>query len=451
MKPWTREEKIAHITAVAERGVSSENKREVGIELEHFLIDRDTKKRRFYGEPGGVQEVLEQIGALPGFASVRSHGHILGAQARDYAISIEPGAQFEISVRHDPSVRVLQKRYQDALTRICPVLEKYNLTLLTIGLDPENTVDAIPVIPKERYRIMTEYLSAQGAYATTMMRRSCALQVSLDYSNEADFVRKFRVLSALSPILYTLFDSAALLEKKPVPSYNMRQEVWRQTDPARCGIVPGTFDATFGFRRYAEWVLGIAPLFIPQADGSVRETGAQSLDRLLDTLPTEEERRVLIAHALSIVFPDVRLKEFLEVRMMDEVPGNLAFGAAVLLKGLLYDEENLHFLETEFADASESMVARGKNSGRDNGIQGYYFSDYFAHWGVRLADRAKRAVSGAEGEFLDDLRRMWDQLDTPRSIFEREMRMHGYESALSMFEVEPGCRMKLRLQQETGA
>jgi len=297
-------------------------------------------------------------------------------------------------------------------------------------------VEAIPLIPKARYRIMNDYLNEKGELARSMMRQSCALQVAVDFASEADMVKKMRVLSALSPILYTLTDSVKYFGGELVPHYNMRQRIWRNTDPARTGLTPSVFDPDFGYAAYARWVLDRPILFMPGENGEAEAVGEQTLSEALDAVNTESMVERLVVHAMSIVFPDLRLKRYIEVRQMDEIPEEYAFGMTALIKGLVYDARNLDELAEYFKEATVSMVERGKNSGNDNGIQGYYYSDYFAHWGIRLAEMAERALPEEEAVLIGPLKAMWQNLDTPRLQFERIEQVAGYAQAIEAFEVQ---------------
>lgn len=428
--------KINYIASYIRAGEVPCESFDMGIELEHFIIEKATKRRVFYEGEHGVHSILMRLAENPKFETVHAEGHLIGMRCPDFEISIEPGAQFEISVHHNRSVRELNRLYHEALDDVWPILDEKGLTLLTIGLDPKNRVEDIPLIPKARYAIMNEYLHARGALARSMMRQSCALQVAVDFDSEADMVRKMRVLSALSPILYTLTDSVKYFGGEVVDHYNMRQTIWRSTDDARTGLIPGVFDDDFGYEAYARWVLGRPILFMPGPNGEAEPTGDQTLSEALDAVESEASAEQLVVHAMSIVFPDLRLKRYIEVRQMDEIPEEYAFGMAALIKGIIYDTRNLEELAEYFREASVAMVERGKSSGHDNGIQGYYYSDYFAHWGIRLAEMAERALPADERVLLTPLKAMWNNLDTPRLQFERIERVASYDQAIEAFEVQ---------------
>lgn len=428
------EDQIELIIEYIKNGEKEKDELAIGLEIEHIIIDKDSKKRQFYYGHRGVKEVLEKILETGKFIGDYSGDNIIGMHNDKLTISIEPGAQFEISISRDASIKELINTYHEALSIIKPILSEMNLSLMLLGIDPENKVDDIPLIPKDRYKIMNEYLYKKGELSRSMMRQTCSLQVSCDFENENDFRRKYQVLTALSPVLYTLFDNSSYHNGEHVPHYNMRQIIWNNTDPDRCGIVSGVFSKDFGYETYAKWLLNIPILFIPVGD-IIEEVGEETLSEALSKAESYDEAMNLIRHAISIVFPDIRVKNYLEIRQMDSVPEKYAFAAAALLKGVLYSEEALDELSEYFSEAVESMVVRGKNSGHDNGIQGYYFSDYFARWGLRLIELAKKGLSEEESMLINPLYELWNNLDTPRSIFERIEEREGYLKAIEAFEV----------------
>lgn len=428
-RPYREEkEQIKLLTDYFRSGFKKPEDRLLGVEVEYFLTREDTMERVFYEGDPGVKQVLEDLVAQ-GYEPVRPEGALIGAVGKDCAISIEPGAQFELSVSPQPTVETLCKTLWKCLQEIDSMVRKRGLCMVAIGIDPLNEMDKVPMIPKDRYRIMNEKMSKKAGHTKAMMRLSCALQISMDVESEEDFIRKYRVLTALSPILYTLFDSAPYFQGEKVKNFNLRQQVWRDTDSDRCGLIPGTFDADFGLEAYAKWLLTVPVLFLPDAQGQDHET-EETLGQALARAESEEEARRWMEHGISIVFPDIRMKKLLEIRQMDEVPPELTFGAIALLKGLLYDAEVLNRLSACFREISLDIVERGKDSGRDHGIQGYYFSDYFAHWGLRLLDLAKEGLDREEAKYLEPLERLWSQLDTPRICLERAIEEQGWEEGL---------------------
>ena len=430
----TREQRMEYVCRYFREGEKNRDEWALGMEFEHFVFDRKTKQRVFY-EPT-VRRLLEKIASLSGFQAIYADQHILGVHHAAFEISIEPGAQFEISLERSHALRNLKEGYEAALQLLEPVFEEEGLMLLAIGVDPENTINQIPIIPKERYRYMNDYLKERGIYAQSMMRQSCALQVAIDYESERDCGRKMAALTALSPILYTLFDHAPLHDGKEIEHYNLRQEIWRHMDSDRCEWIPEIFLET-PYESYAKWLLDIPLLFVPEIDGQLRAVGTATLDQVLQEAQTPAQAMRYLEHALSIVFPDIRLKHYLEVRMMDAVPPELAFGAAALLKGLFYDEDNLTWLQEQFADFQEDWVRRGQDAGHDHGLQGFYHGDYIGHWGLRLLERARLCLDAQEQQDLQPLEDLWSQLDAPRDRFLRRWKQEGRAEALQSVCVLP--------------
>lgn len=434
-KLLTEKEKRDRIANVIRGGYTDRIRWQVGPEIEHFVFDRKSGKRIFYPGENGVEGILQAFSRRhPDWTATWEEGHLLGLEKLGSSITLEPGAQLEFSLAPSESICILQRRYQELLDAIYEVLDPLGYMLVTIGLDPFYAVDDIPLLPKSRYRMMDAYLQNTGDLAQTMMRKSAALQVSIDVGDDEDFIRKYRVLVALSPILYTLFDSAIENEGKRLMAFNTRQEIWRRTDPARTGYPSDVFSPKFGVEQYAEWVLSVPPIFLPK-EGKIDFTGDRPLRDLLDEAKDEEERDALVRHGMSIVFPDVRAKRVMEIRMMDSVAAPYALGAMALFKGLLYNADTLRHLEDRFTPMQVDWVERGKNAGRENGIQAYYHGDYFAHWGMTLCAWAREGLSEQEAAFLTPLETMWDNLDTPRLQMERVVENEGWLETLRKWEV----------------
>lgn len=431
----TEEEKRRQITNVIRAGYTDRIRWQVGPEIEHFVLDRQSGKRILYPGENGIEGILRAFAQRhTDWTTTWEEGHLLALEKLGSSITLEPGAQLEFSLAPSESVAIIQRRYQAMLDDLYEILDPLGYMLVTIGLDPFNAVEDIPLLPKSRYHMMDAYLCNTGDLARTMMRKSAALQVSVDVGSDRDFCSKYRVLTALSPILYTLFDSAVDNEGKRLTTYNARQEIWRRTDPARTGFPADVFSADFGVDRYADWVLSAPPIFLPK-DGKVVATGNRPLHELLDEAKDEEELDRFVRHGMSIVFPDVRAKQVMEIRMMDSIAAPYAFGAMALFKGLLYNMDTLRRLEERFTPMQADWVERGKNAGRDNGIQAYYHGDYFAHWGTALCAMAREGLSEQEAAFLVPLEKMWNNLDTPRLEIERLVEREGWTETLRKLEV----------------
>lgn len=399
----------------------------LGPEIEHIMFDKKENKRVTYPGPDGVEGVLRDLlMAHPDWQGIYSHDHVIGIridpkkegpEALGAEISLEPAGQFEISLDPSESVLELRDSYLYRIRQVYEVLDNRNYCLVNVGIDPVNKVLDLPMIPKDRYREMDAWMSKQGVHARTMMRLTASFQVSIDVFDESDFIRKYKILGAITPILYTLFDNSPYYEGRFVQVYNARQEVWRNVDPARSGLPENIFDEDFGLAAYAEKILQTPPIFF-EYKGELRVTGAKTLSEILDQVESMEEAEALIEHGLSIVFPDIRMKKIMEIRSMDSVPAKYSFAAAALIKGLFYNEKNLAKLEKAFLPAKLDWIRRGQDAGRDNGLTAFYRGDYMVNWGLKFIDMAKEALDPEEAFLLEELRKLWDDLKTPRDLIE---------------------------------
>lgn len=422
---------LEYITAYFKAGEKNRKEWAVGVEIEHLPVFADTKKRAFYED--GIKDALTELSESGLFAVEKEGEDSMALESEEFTVTIEPGAQFELSLLRDAKILTLLERYEKGIAQVLSVLEKKGVRLVTIGTDPYNTVEEIPMIPKARYRMMNHHFLTHGKRSRNMMRQTCALQVAIDYSDEKDFVRKFRILSAMTPILYTLFDNAPYFEGDKSKTFNLRQEIWRKTDPARTGIIPGIFDEDFGYEKYAQWLVGIPMIFLPEDHDNYCE---KTLGEMLEAAENEEEKKAYLEHGVSIVFPDIRLKQYIEIRQPDSMPAEYTFAAAALFKGLLYCEKNLGKLEEIFCKVDETIVENGKNSGRDNGIRGFYFSKYFIQWGVELAEMAREGLElEEEKNLLNPLVTLWGSLLNPREEFLKTESEEGFLSAIEAYEV----------------
>ncbi|MFY9213583.1 MAG: glutamate-cysteine ligase family protein, partial [Tissierellaceae bacterium] len=173
----------------------------IGVELEHFVIDLDTLKTISYYGDAGVAETLKDLEKI-GYKGMYEGQYILGLTKGKKTVTLEPGSQFELSIEATISIKELEEEYLDFLNDVIPILERKNQGLMTVGYHPVTKIDEIKLLPKQRYDYMFNYFKTRGTHAHNMMKGTAALQVSLDYSSEEDYRRKFRVANALSPVLF---------------------------------------------------------------------------------------------------------------------------------------------------------------------------------------------------------------------------------------------------------
>jgi glutamate--cysteine ligase len=224
--------------------------------------------------------------------------------------------------------------------------------MLGLGFDPKWRREDIPWMPKQRYRIMGNYMPKKGRLGLDMMLRTCTVQTNLDYQSEVDMVKKFRVSLALQPVAVALFANSPFVEGRPSGHLSYRSLIWTDTDPDRCGTLPFVFEPGFGFERYVDYMLDVPMYFVYRDGGYIDASGQSFRDFLagrLPALPGEIPRIGDWADHLTTAFPEVRLKTFLEMRGADGGPWRRLCALPALWVGLLYDSAAL--------DAAYDLIA----------------------------------------------------------------------------------------------
>lgn len=412
-------------------GEKSLDNLKIGIELEHFIIDSQTLKTvSYYGE-NGVEESLKDI-EKQGWEGYYNDEYLLGLERGPYTISTEPAAQFEISMEAQHSIKELDELYLEFMKQILPVFKSKNQELIAMGYHPVTKIDEIKISPKKRYTYMYEYFKKRGTHAHNMMKGTCAVQVTIDFTSEEDFIKKYRIGSALSPILYTMYDNSYIFESEVHENYSVRQHIWENTDLDRSGVLKTAFDKDFSYGKYADYILNNNIIFTDDK-GELASTGDALFKDIFDPEKHGDEE---IYHAISIVFPDLRLKRYLEFRMMDAVPYPLNFSAAALIKGLMYSDENLERLDELFKDISYEDVQTGKSNASKYGMNGIYLGRSFVDWANQLIYMAKDSLDESEAKYLDKIQELSGVGKNPRDDFRDIYNVNGLKAAVEMEKIE---------------
>lgn len=366
----------------------------LGVEIEHFVVHKDTKASVTYYEERGIEALLLRMkDHFP--HSYYGEGRLLGLSNNDYSISLEPACQLEISIRPKESIRVIQEIYQAFLRLLLPILEEWGYQLVTLGYQPVSRADQLPLIPKKRYEFMDHYFQTSGTCGRHMMRGTAATQVSIDYCSEEDFRVKYRAAYLLMPALKLLTDNCPVFEGQPYTGHLARTAIWSQVDPIRCGILPGLFDPDFGFHSYARYLWQLPPIFRPTAEGAVYTGSRTAGDLWQDQLLSPED----VDHLLSMTFLDVRLKQYLEIRGGDSMPQEYIMAYLALIKGLFFHPKVLEDLlkqypvtEQRILDTEQELMKRGYEGSIYGRPAGEFLQD--------LLDRAERELKDKESRCL---------------------------------------------------
>ncbi|HSI41840.1 MAG TPA: glutamate--cysteine ligase [Xanthobacteraceae bacterium] len=337
-----RDELVAWI----EEGCKPPSRFRIGTEHEKFPFRLQDHSPVPYEGADGIEALLRGLGALNGWDPIEEHGTIIGLAdpVSGGAISLEPGGQFELSGAPLVSIHETCAEVNGHLEQVREVATPLGLGFLGLGMSPKWTLAQTPVMPKGRYRIMANYMPKVGTAGLDMMFRTCTVQVNLDFSTEADMVQKLRVGLALQPVATALFANSPFTEGKPNGFLSYRSEIWRDTDNARAGMMPFAFDPGMGFERYVDYALDVPMYFIKRGDDYIDVAGSSFRDLLAARHPAVPGERATIsdwANHLTTLFPEVRLKRYLEMRGADGGPWARLCALPALWTGLYYDQASL--------------------------------------------------------------------------------------------------------------
>ena len=331
------------LLSIFEGGEKVRDNWRIGTEHEKFVYRMSDHRAPSHDEPGGIRDLLVGLTEY-GWKPVEEGGEIIALSGADGTISLEPAGQFELS---GAALRNLHQTCSEAarhLDQCKAVGERLGLGFLGLGMWPDKTRAELPVMPKGRYAVMLNYMPKVGSLGLDMMLRTCTIQVNLDYSSEADMVKKFRVGLALQPVATALFANSPFTEGKPNGYKSFRSHIWEDTDPDRTGMLPFVFEAGFGYERYCDYALDV-PMYFVYRDGKYIDVAGESfrdfLEGKLPQVPGEKPRLTDWTDHLSTAFPEVRLKSFLEMRGADGGRWSRICGLPALWVGLLYDEQAL--------------------------------------------------------------------------------------------------------------
>jgi glutamate--cysteine ligase len=338
-----------------EAGLKPESAFRIGTEHEKFPFYAADFSPVPYEGQRGIRKLLEGMQGLLGWEPIMEGDHPIGLfdVTGGGAISLEPGGQFELSGAPVETLHETAIETAAHLAQVKQVADPLGIRFLGLGMSPQWSRAETPIMPKSRYDIMRAYMPRVGSLGLDMMFRTSTVQVNLDFSTEADMVKKLRVSLALQPLATALFANSPFTEGKPNGFLSMRSEIWRDTDNQRAGMLPIAFDEGFGFEQYVDYALDVPMYFVKRGDTYYNVAGQSFRDLLNGELPGLPGARATTsdwANHLSTIFPEVRLKRYLEMRGADV--GSRAFITALsaFWVGILYDNASL--------DAAWDLVRR---------------------------------------------------------------------------------------------
>ncbi|MFD1912707.1 glutamate--cysteine ligase [Halodurantibacterium flavum] len=339
--PIERFEQLAEFLA---SGCKPKEMWRIGTEHEKFGYDRRTLMPLPYDGPSSIRAMLEGMRDRFGWTPVFEQDKIIGLTKDGANVSLEPGGQLELSGAPLETIHQTCDEVNQHLREVREVADTIDAGFIGLGAAPIWRHEDMPMMPKGRYRLMTDYMGRVGTHGTQMMYRTCTVQVNLDFGSESDMVQKMRVALALQPVATALFANSPFFEGKVNGHKSWRSRIWRGLDDARTGMLPFVFDEGFGFDAWVNYVLDV-PMYFVYRDGRYIDALGQSfrdfLKGELPALPGEKPTLSDWADHLTTVFPEARMKKYIEMRGADGGPWRRLCALPALWVGLMYDQSAL--------------------------------------------------------------------------------------------------------------
>lgn len=401
-----REQNIQAFVDYFKSGMKPAGEENLGVEVEHFIVDARGNPVGYSGEHG-VAWILQRL--TERYPRVTEHdGDILAVAASSMNVTIEPAAQLELSAGPFADIKRMREAYEKFEADVAEIIEPLGMKMLSVGYDPRMVAAEKELIPKERYRCMDEYLTQISPYGPRMMRGTASTQVSVDFHSEHDAMVKMRLASILTPVFSLMMDNSPFYEGSPSVHPLMRTEVWRHLDPVRCNTVPGALDPDFSFRKYAEYLLDVPAIVVPSEDwGDVLTDNRTFGEIYADRVMTEDE----IFHATGMVWPDARLKTYVEIRPADSVPVPYVIAYEALIKGLFYGQAR-DILDARFTDITIPQVEMAKSALMAAGYDARVYDIPVGRLADELIALACTELSDEESEMLKPLAELVAQRTT---------------------------------------
>ncbi|MDA3921486.1 MAG: glutamate--cysteine ligase [Salinisphaera sp.] len=382
----------------------------LGTEHEKFVFDRDTLRPLPFDGEQSISSFLEKLKRF-GWQAMHEDGKLVALELGQCHITLEPGGQLELAGAPVENVHEVCEEVHAHLRQVKEVASEMNVGLIGLGFQPKWPRADCPWMPKQRYDIMKAYMPKVGNLGLDMMLRTSTVQINLDYGSEADMIKKFRVGLALQPIATALFANSPFTEGKPNGFVSYRSQIWTDTDPDRCGMLDWVFEDSMGFERYKDFALDV-PMYFVYRDGRYIDASGQSFrDFMAGKLPALPGERPMMSDwddHLTTLFPEVRLKRFMEMRGADGGPWRRLCALPALWAGLCYDSQSLDEAWQLVADFSTEERNHLRDQAPIHGLKTSFR-------GATMQDLARKTVAIAQAGLVRRAR--LDSQDRDESIY----------------------------------
>ncbi|MEM6933625.1 MAG: glutamate--cysteine ligase [Pseudomonadota bacterium] len=433
-------ESHADLASYLEAGCKPKDHWRIGTEHEKFGYCVDTHQPLPYDGDRSIRAVLEGLRDRYDWDPLEEGGKIIGLSKAGANVSLEPGGQLELSGAPLETIHETCDEVNIHLEEVKSIADQIGVGFMGLGAAPEWTHEQMPMMPKGRYKLMTRYMGEVGTHGTQMMYRTCTVQVNLDFASEADMVQKLRAALALQPVATALFANSPFFEGKPNGHVSWRSRIWRDLDADRTGTLPWVFEDGMGFERWVDYALDV-PMYFVYRDGAYIDALGQSfrdfLNGQLPALPGEVPTLSDWADHLTTIFPEARIKKFIEMRGADGGPWRRLCALPAFWVGLIYEQSSLDAATDVFndwtAEDREDLRIDASVAGLNATVRGRSLRDVAADCLEIARDGLKRrAYAGAGGLIPDETHFLNALQDTVESG------LTPAEEILQLYETEWG-------------
>ena len=410
----------------------------IGTEHEKFGYCKDTLKPIPYSGERSILTVLEGLRDEYGWAPILEAGNLIGLSKNGANVSLEPGGQLELSGAPLETIHETCDEVNTHLREVRLVADRVGVGFIGLGAAPTWNHEDMPVMPKGRYKLMTDYMDKVGSMGKSMMYRTCTVQVNLDFGSEADMVQKMRVALALQPVATALFANSPFFEGKPNGHQSWRSRIWRDLDADRTGMLPFVFEDGFGFEAWVDYALDV-PMYFVYRDGKYLNALGQSfrdfLKGQLPALPGQIPTLGDWADHLTTIFPEARVKQFIEMRGADGGPWRRLCALPAFWVGLCYDQTTLDaawdLVKDWDAETRENLRVAASQNGLNASVDGIELLALskevvaLAHQG--LESRARKGANGLLANETHFLNALHDTLASGKSPADELIQLYNTE------------------------
>ncbi len=408
------------ILKLFEEGCKPAKTHKIGIEYERLPVFPVTSKAVDYSSEFGICNFLRNFAREENWDYIMDDYNIIGLKQGHDTITLEPGCQIEMSLEPQNTIDELKLKIENLDKKLKPVLNKFNIKLLNYGVSPLSTHKSINLIPKKRYKIMAKYL--WGILSDVMMRETAGIQCCIDFKSEEDAMRKFKIANKLVPFMTAMFANSPIRGGVETGYKSFRALSWLNTDNDRCGFV-GQIDNHFSFEEYVDYVLDAPMIFINRESGAIPVNGKITFNQFMGEgfEGLEADINDFKLHA-NLYFPEVRLRNFVEIRNHDCVGKDLQYAILAIYKGILYSQSAMDEIEElfkpyEYRDFSELRYNVPK-SALNAKIAHHYIKD-IAKEILYIAEKSLIGMDSGEEKFVEPIKEYTLNGITPADIIIR--------------------------------